>query len=292
MKKFTKIISFILGLAALIFCSACKSDPDDTEYYKIYISEIGSDGNITFDKKIAKKGETVIITATANEGYQLETLSAKDSASNDLTITYSNSEYVQVNSEYVQVTVCKFTMPESNVAVTATFEKQSSQSYSIEISNTIENGTVTVSKSSATKGTFIHLTATPEEDYMLEKFIVKDEKGNVIQLYNNIFLMPASNVNVSASFIEAEAKLVITNVKHGTVTADISEPAKGETVTITVTPQSDAEYSSISEMTDRGKLELTEKSDAENLVKTFTFIMPKTLVTITAAFKWNYYGEK
>lgn len=290
MRKFTKIITFIFGLAALIFCSACKSDPDDTEYYKIYISDIVSDGNITFDKKIAKKGETVIITATANEGYQLKTLSATDSASNDLTITYSNSEYVQV-------TVCKFTMPESNVAVTAEFEKKSSQKYSIEVSEGIENGSVSVSKTSAEKGSEIILTADPADDYMLKSFIVTDENGKevtVIKLSNNYyFRMPGSKVNVSASFTEASAILDILNVKHAAVSVDKTNPVKGDTVTITVTPETDAVFSAITVSTDRSVLDISETtSPAENPIKTFTFTMPKTRVTITASINWNYTGEK
>lgn len=62
-------------------------------------------GTITVDKSIVAAGDTVTITATPSSGYQVGTITVKDSDNGDVTVT-SNT----------------FTMPAKNVTVTATFK--------------------------------------------------------------------------------------------------------------------------------------------------------------------------
>ena len=63
-----------------------------------------------------------------------------------------------------------------------------------------ENGTVEASSTAAKKGTEITLTITPNEGYVLDILSVTDEENNKIAVEDNAFVMPASNVTVSASF--------------------------------------------------------------------------------------------
>lgn len=74
--------------------------------------------------------------------------------------------------------------------------------YTITISNT-ENGTVEASADAAKKGTAITLTITPAEGYVLDVLTVKDAENNDVEVMDNKFSMPASNVSVSATFKEA-----------------------------------------------------------------------------------------
>ncbi len=77
--------------------------------------------------------------------------------------------------------------------------------YTITIASNIVNGTVTASATKATQGTEITLTATPANNYQLEAFAVIDANNNVVNVVDNSFTMPASDVTVSATFKEREA---------------------------------------------------------------------------------------
>lgn len=77
-----------------------------------------------------------------------------------------------------------------------------------------ENGTVEASATAAKKGTEINLTITPAEGYALDVLSVKDSENNDIEVTDNKFTMPASNVSVSATFKEAP------NVKIATFVVD------------------------------------------------------------------------
>ena len=70
-------------------------------------------------------------------------------------------------------------------------------------------GVVAVSSKSASKGSTVTITATPNDGYELDKLTVTDKNGNSIKLTDQgngkyTFTMPASKVSVSASFAEVE----------------------------------------------------------------------------------------
>ena len=73
--------------------------------------------------------------------------------------------------------------------------------YTITINNTT-NGIVTANAETATQGTEITLTVTPDEGYQLETLTVVDTDNNAVAVNNFKFSMPASNVTVSATFVE------------------------------------------------------------------------------------------
>ena len=79
-------------------------------------------------------------------------------------------------------------------------------SYTISVDKT-ENGTITVSHKSASKGTTVTLTVDPDKGYVLDTLTVLDGKDKEIKLTEKngkyTFTMPASKVTVEAMF-EAE----------------------------------------------------------------------------------------
>ncbi len=96
---------------------------------------------------------------------------------------------------------------------TLTIEDPSSggvSTYAITVKDA-ENGNVTASRKSASKGTTVTLTATPDKGYELDTIKVLDSKGNAIKLTEKegkfTFTMPASKVTVEAGF-KAEAPVV------------------------------------------------------------------------------------
>ena len=71
----------------------------------------------------------------------------------------------------------------------------------------VENGTVRVSPSRASRGTTVTITVTPDEGYELESLTVLDSRDNEIPLTDQgdgkyTFTMPSGKVTVEASFAE------------------------------------------------------------------------------------------
>ena len=85
-----------------------------------------------------------------------------------------------------------------------------------------KNGSVTVSPKRAEKGDTVTITVKPNEGYELDKLVVTGKNGDEIKLTNEgggkyTFKMPASSVEIEASFakIEAEPKLPFADVSSG-----------------------------------------------------------------------------
>lgn len=94
-------------------------------------------------------------------------------------------------------TVCGYTKPASTYAITV---------------ESTENGDVTSSRKTASKGTTVTLTVEPDKGYTLETLTVTDKNGSEIELTNKgdgkyTFKMPASKVTVEATFIEDNSML-------------------------------------------------------------------------------------
>ena len=168
--------------------------------------------------------------------------------------------------------------------------------YSITIAEGIEHGTISASVTSAEAGTAIKLTATPEDGYALETFSVKDSDEKEIAVIEGIFLMPKSDVTVSATFKdaaqiepteaqkEASGKYTIGektyNVKDGkvSVTEDdgtekqVGEISKEGVITITENEKTtviSVEKSEDGKTTTTVKIETKDK-DGKTVTKTYT----------------------
>ena len=107
MKKLSKALSVVLGMVLGLGFFSCQTGttlPDPT-MYTVSISSSIEHGKVTADKSSAEAGATVKLTATADSGYELESYSVKDASANTITVTEGT-----------------FTMPKSNVTVSATFK--------------------------------------------------------------------------------------------------------------------------------------------------------------------------
>lgn len=92
----------------------------------------------------------------------------------------------------------------SKIIVT-TDDGSSPTTYSVNIAQNIENGTVKASPTSAEEGATVSLTATPATGYEFGSWSVTNASTSAaITVTNNKFTMPAANVNVSATFNEEQ----------------------------------------------------------------------------------------
>ena len=142
-------------------------------------------------------------TITANPTF---TFNSVDYYAEGTTITLSrvgSVTGVSVNNGSVEVTdnqdgTYSFTMPAEDVSINGCF--------SINIDSTIHHGSVTVTVGTtenavaATEGDTVTLTVTPDKNYVFGSLTVRDSSNNVIEVNNNQFTMPASDVTVSATF--------------------------------------------------------------------------------------------
>ena len=141
-------------------------------------------GKLKVDKTKAKANETITVTAEADDDYEFKSITYRDTAGTEHTVT-GNS----------------FTMPASDVTVSAIFEKKEDPNpdYNVKV-NPAENGQVSASPTSAKAGETVSITATANDGFELSSITVTDAQGKSVPVSNNSFTMPAGDVTVSATF--------------------------------------------------------------------------------------------
>ena len=229
--------------------------------YNVTIAD--SEHGVVSAKNEAAAGETVALTVTPDKGYELESLSVTDDAGNSVSVENN-----------------QFTMPASNVTVTAAFNE--AVKYTVHFSEAISHGTVSADKSEAIKDDIVTLTVTPDKGYELASLSVTDDTGSSVSVENNRFTMPASNVTVTAAFEAIKYNVTIPgNLSHGSVTSDKTEAIMGDTVTLTVAPNEGYELAS---------LRVVDAQNAPVTVENNQFTMPASNVTVTAVFHLTWSG--
>ena len=229
--------------------------------------EPAENGTVTADKQTAHIGETVTLTITPNEGYELDQLTVMDGETQVAVTITTDGKYT-------------FVMPAGNVEISATFKMTD---YTITITPS-ENGTVTADKQTANMGETVTLTITPNEGYEFDQLTVMNGTTQVaVEITTEgkyIFVMPAGNVEISATYKAIDYTITIEPAENGTVTADKQTAHIGETVTLTVTPDKGYELDEIHVM--NGTTHLTTVSEGEG---NHTFVMPANNVVISTLFK-------
>ena len=127
----------------------------------------------------------------------------------------------------------------TNSSENITVKVKKAETHSITLDTTAEHGAfsaVNTNKepiSGAYEGEKIYVKAEPEEGYSLKRLVVTDAQGNPVEAGTNSFIMPTSDVTVSAVFGEFSAKLDEEGTLHlsGDVTvSDVQSFSKNPTV--------------------------------------------------------------
>ena len=230
-------------------------------------------GTVTADKTTAAKDETVKLTVAPASGYELATLTVD---SKDVTASVSKNTY-------------SFTMPDKDVAVSATFKavEAAPTTYNVTVASS-QNGSVTANPGQAASGANVTLTVAPASGYELATLTV-DGTDVAASVSNNTysFTMPDKDVAVSATFKAVEAAPITYNVtvassQNGSVTASSAQAASGATVTLTITPASNFELASL--VVDGVDQAAKVERDYRGAL-TYSFAMPAHDVTVTPSFK-------
>lgn len=149
------------------------------------------------------EGAEVTITATPEDGYALTSLSVTDALSQAITVTAN-----------------KFTMPGSNVTVTATFAKLYAVTWSAPSNGaiTVKHGDATLSSGNTVpEGATITITTTPDDGYILSTLKYNDGSDHDVKTAK-AFTMPAHNVTVTATFAEITGGTLTINFENDAAT--------------------------------------------------------------------------
>ena len=175
---------------------------------------------VAVDKSTATENETVTITLSPEQGKQVASVS----------VLKDNNDPVQVTVNPQNANQYTFTMPASNVTVSATFEDIPPVAYGVVIDQNLTG--VAVDKSTATENETVTITLSPEQGKQVASVSVLKDNNDPVQVTVNpqnanqyTFTMPASNVTVSATFED---------IPSVSITPAISTVAKGSSTNVTV----------------------------------------------------------
>ena len=103
-----------------------------------------------------------------------------------------------------------------------------SSTYNIKVSPEITNGSLSVNPSRASNGKKVSVIVKPNNGYVLNSVIVKDSNDKEIAVTNQsdgtyTFIMPSSNVTVSAKFDTELAKDVVTEIEKSIEFKDVKK---------------------------------------------------------------------
>ncbi len=145
--------------------------------------------------------------------------------------------------------------------------------YSVNLNQTT-GGTISASPTTAAEGATVTLTATPNPGYEFTSWEVLDGDANEITVNNNQFTMPASDVEVEATFTALPTYSI-------TVTGGTASPTSayaGQTVTVTPTIPD-------GKVVDWDNTTISPASvTLANNGSSYTFTMPNEAVTVVFAF--------
>ncbi len=270
MKHFLKLCAAFAVATSLVFSvGSCKADDDDdspkTTYYNVTIASGIEHGTVAANKNSAEAGATVTLTASQEDGYALSSYSVKDSAGTSVTVT-NNS----------------FTMPKSNVTVSATFKLATPAPSAI----TQDSSTVTKASSSTAKdGKITNDAITTAMEYSVDSgttWTSVTTAGEISGLGNGTVLIRIKETETNAAsdavsiVVEVVVKYSVT-VTNGTANPTSAE--EGETVTITANaPAEGKAFDKWTEVTEG--VTLTSETESET-----TFTMPASEVAVTATYK-------
>lgn len=193
-----------------------------TTYSEYTVSCAPADGGtLSASSTLAKAGTEITLTATPNNEYVFNNdWSVKDDSENPVTV--SNG---------------KFTMPASDVTVSASFAKKT---YTIDMVSP-ENGTFEVKvngvqASTASKGDEITLEATPVGGYEFGMWnVINKETSIPITVTDNKFTMPGAEIQIGATFITPDSVPVYASLAD--LVAAGAPVNTGSLVTVTLTDQ-------------------------------------------------------
>ena len=145
---------------------------------------------------------------------------------------------------------------------------------------TTENGTITVSVEKAIKSEIITVTATPAENYEIDKlYYVEEGSDEEVQIENRVFSMPEKNITVYATFKLVEYSILVGEIENGTIEVAETKASVGTEIHVTVTPDEGNPIYRVYYI-DENDVE----TEIEEVDDSYVFLMPDKDIIIFAEF--------
>lgn len=164
-----------------------------TQKYNITVDSNIANGAVATSAASLAAGKTFTVTATPNDGYELDAVTVKDESGNPITANADGS----------------YTMPTSDVTVSATFKVKTDTKYSVTYTAPTGEGVVSASiaptDTTLAEGTNVTVTVTVESGYTASLDVVgatvtTSTSGNT---YKFTFSMPAQDITVAPQVTKA-----------------------------------------------------------------------------------------
>lgn len=193
------------------------SSTEPTTKYTVAVDKNITNGTVTPSATSLEAGKTFTVTATPNVGYELDTVTVKDASNNEIKPNTNGS----------------YTMPASNVTVSATFKVKTDVKYSVTYKDpTSIEGVVSASidptETTLAEGTNVTVTVEVKEGYTASlavdgATVTTSTSGNT---YTFTFSMPAKDITVAPNVTKAGGTTgtLIPNLYLIYTTADDSKP--------------------------------------------------------------------
>ena len=221
---------------------------------------LATNGSFTLNPERAIMGQTVVVNAVPNEGYQVKSITVYKTG--DETAT-------------VEVTAGSFVMPAYPVTVAVEFEPAL---LAVSKSTGIENGDITISHAQAHLGETVSVSPVGGEGYTLDAITVykTGDPSVTVTVTGNSFVMPTYPVTVHATFkkIDYTVSVVEASNEKGSFTVDKTTAQMGDTVTVDITCAEGWAIRGITLTNSNGESKLVDK----------TFTMPASNVTVRVSY--------
>ena len=183
---------------------------------------------------------------------------------------------MKLNGRMDNVRIYDFAMTEEEMDSYASSDDKQLYVDGVEIDSEIIGGTVTVNNAQPEIGEEITLTPVADANAELTEITVN---GQAIEAVDGVYkaTMVEGGLFVSAKFIRSFTVTSDSAVVNGSIVADKTTVKEGETVTLTVTPNSGYQIKSV----------LMNGATVEAVDGVYSFVMPSEEVTVSAEFsKW------
>lgn len=221
-------------------------------------------GTVTIGKTgTFEKGETISVTVATAEEYNFKSM-----------IVTAGSTPVETKKNNNTFT---FTMPAADVKVQASFDKIK---YDVKVAE-VTGGKATIAETSYAKDDIVEVAIAPAEGYAFKSLTVKNGDTELELETINSFKMTNAAVNVEPAFEKISYDVKFGEMTNGTVEADKAKATIGDTVTLTVKPDSGYILDTLTVMNGSKEVEYQKKN-----ATTYTFTMPASKnVLVSATYK-------
>ena len=176
------------------------------EFAKLYSVSLGEDienGSLEPDATKAIAGQKVTVSVKPKQYCVLDTIECVSADAQDIELTT-----IEDGIKY------SFIMPQNDVTLAATFEKE----FSV-IVKSAENGSISVNRTGAREGNTICITPVPDAGYVLDSLKIVDMQNNKYTAQKQedgtyTFDMPGASVQITPSFVKVQTKPVV-NISVG-----------------------------------------------------------------------------